>query len=654
MDLSSWVVFGLLVTVALALGVLVYRRWEAPGRGRMVLAALRTASIGLLLLLLFDPEVRAPAGVFGGRAPLVLLDGSLSMLLPAGSGWDTRWDRARAEASRVGGDVVVFGDRARRVGAGVLDSLSPTAPSSRLLPALRAAAESGGRRVVIVTDGAIEDAAEVARALPALGVDVEVRTVGEGEVPNRAVTEIDAPAWVEAGDTLRLRVGVAARGGVEGPVRVVAREGDRVVAEATVETPPAGRIATATLAFEAQAVEGGLARYEVAIEPQDAVPADDRRSVYVHVGERPAGVAVVSFRPDHEPRFLQPVLEQALGLPVRGYLHTTEGRYVRIGAGADAGVAVEEAEVRRSVEEAELVVVHGLGPGAPAWAREAVASARRALVFPAPDASGKVGGLSLTAAVDGEWFPHGRIPASPIASLLAGIAAEDLPPLGNVRRIDAESGAWAPLEARLGRTGMPAPVAVAAERDGRRYVVATADGYWRWAFRGGEARQAYRRLWSALAGWLAEDDEASHVVLEPESRSVAQGEALAWRVSGMADSVELTLLDEAGAVVADTVMVGGAERFRTPPLAPGHYRYRAKVHGAEGRTEVEGPITVESYSPEFLRAAHTIESFDAGADGEFHRASLPGTPLHTLPWPYLLLVVLISAEWVLRKRWGLR
>jgi hypothetical protein len=31
-----------------------------------------------------------------------------------------------------------------------------------------------------------------------------------------------------------------------------------------------------------------------------------------------------------------------------------------------------------------------------------------------------------------------------------------------------------------------------------------------------------------------------------------------------------------------------------------------------------------------------------------------GRPLHAAPWPYVLLVLLLCTEWVLRRRWGLR
>ena len=89
----------------------------------------------------------------------------------------------------------MFGATTRAVPADSLEALAPASASSRLLPALQAAAESGVREVTVLTDGRIEDAAEVRRWLPSLGVDVEFVVVGDTAATNRSLTEIDAPRW---------------------------------------------------------------------------------------------------------------------------------------------------------------------------------------------------------------------------------------------------------------------------------------------------------------------------------------------------------------------------------------------------------------------------------------------------------------------------
>src|SRR5207253_6888060 len=111
--------------------------------------------------------------------------------------------------------------------------------------------------------------------------------------------------------------------------------------------------------------QGGLVRFDVSFETSDNIKDDDVRSVYVFISDKPAGVAIVSFDPDWEPRFLHPVLADALGLPVRTFLRVPAGSYFRGGNGLEAGGKVDEAVVRRAVAEADLVVLHGVGSAAP-------------------------------------------------------------------------------------------------------------------------------------------------------------------------------------------------------------------------------------------------------------------------------------------------
>lgn len=99
----------------------------------------------------------------------------------------------------------------------------------------------------------------------------------------------------------------------------------------------------------------------------------------------------------------------------------------------------------------------------------------------------------------------------------------------------------------------------------------------------------------------------------------------------------------------DTTVAIDAGRAVTGALPPGHYRYRARTASGEAAT---GELTVESYSPELLQA---VRPLDGGAEERgVGGRSREGRPLHTVPWPYILVVALLCAEWVLRRRWGLR
>ena len=100
----------------------------------------------------------------------------------------------------------------------------------------------------------------------------------------------------------------------------------------------------------------------------------------------------------------------------------------------------------------------------------------------------------------------------------------------------------------------------------------------------------------------------------------------------------------------DTTLAG-SRSVTTPELAPGEYRYavldgQADTIGA-GRFDVNAataemrPDRVEPEAP--VRSA----AVTAGSAGV-------GRPLRTSPWPYLLVILLLCGEWIVRRRSGLR
>jgi hypothetical protein len=623
----------------------------------MLLAVLRAGALSLVALLLFDPSLpaRDPAALRGTH---VLLDASLSMALPAAAG-GTRWQVAVAEARSRAGDrpILLFGDRARPVRADALTDSTPGDVRTRLLPGLQAAAEAGVRNVVVLTDGGIEDADAVARWAPRLGLGVET-VLFAGEIANTSVAEVSAPQWVDAGEPVPVEYAVA--GGVSDSVAVVVRRDGRVIGRSFAPAAPAGLLSTGRIQvqLEPSASEDGWVRLEVGLENGDAVPDDDRRTIYVQADREPAGVALVSFMPDWEPRFLAPLLEQNLGLPLRAYLRGATGQYVRLAAGLDAGTPVPESDVISAIERGQLVVLHGLGIAAPAWAHEAVRTAAAILVFPADDAGGLDLPAEVGALVQGDYFLSQAVPPSPVAGLLADLTLTGTTPLSSLRSIAVPAGAWAPLMATRGRQGAILPLAVAGETDGRRWALAAGSGYWQWAFRGGAERQVYGRFWSALGGWLAQERTvAAMPAVRPAAMALPRGADVPWVSPALiADSLHIVMTDESGAVITDTVVAGArTDTAYTSAPPPGHYSYRARAFAGDNVTQGEGAITIERYSPELARSR--IDPERLASDAETVRGrdrARRGTPLHATACPYVLLVLLLAAEWILRRRWGLR
>ena len=529
-----------------------------------------------------------------------------------------------------------------------------------MLPALQAASESGANKVVVITDGAIEDSHEVQRWLPRLGLEVDVQTVTTNMPSDRALVEVSAPQWAEAGKPIEVRVGVTGNTESTGPMRVTVRADGSELGNATLAAAQPGRISTGTVTVTPSATTTGrLVRLDVGLEGTDAVAANDKRSVYVYVGAKPTGVALVSLEPDWEPRFLQPVLEQSIGLPVRSFFRTGPNVFVTGGVGRDIGQRVSEEELKKAVREADLVVLHGVGTNVPDWVEEAWRTRPRILLLPR-EAGASLVGLDVPAAMPGDWFVATDVPPSPIAPLIAGLPIQNLPPLSGLHLPrDLPAGAWAPLQATRGRRGAPAPIAYAQADGSRRRVVALAQGYWRWSFRGGEGRTVYSRLWGALAGWLVQEQtQVAGGAVRPAQRVVERAQRITWVAPGLsADSLHVRLLQD-GTVAAETAipMQPGDSAF-SPAPAPGNYRYEARAFAAGREVGTgSGPLTVEVFSTELVRPARPLDELkQASAQAVLDGLGRAGArPLRTSFWPYLVITLLLATEWVLRRRWGLR
>jgi len=421
--------------------------------------------------------------------------------------------------------------------------------------------------------------------------------------------------------------------GVEVATRWVpaAAPGYRTVA--TIDLPPASN--------------SGRVRYTAALRGSPDGFLDDEQDVaYANIGHQAGALVLISFAPDWEPRFLLPVLEEVTGLPAAGYLRAGADRYVRLGIAADRGAPADSAAVRRAAADAAILVVHGVGADADAWITELMAGPGRRLVLPADEAGARFAGLETAAARTGEWYASPDVPTSPIAGALSGVTLQGLPPLSDVL-IPATATGEPPLQLQLGGTGAPESAFSLIERPSGRVAVVLASGYWRWAMRD-NGREPYRRLWSGLVGWLLADQQVASPEVRPTRWVVERGESVEWAIPDtVAAKIQIMAADS---VVVDTTVTGGG-LVATGVLPPNPYRYT--VTDASGDTLSSGRFDVTPATTEMLPPARQPEipvraASIAGSDDGL------GRPLRTTPWPYLLVIVLLCGEWVVRRRSGLR
>lgn len=628
--------------VGVGFSIWLYRRREVPVPKVAGLMAARALSVALVLLLLINPRIPggAPAATDG---TWTLVDASLSMSATQGEAWDAALQAAG------NGPRVYFGGTPEMVATPeAVGSRSPDQPASALAGALRLAAESGARRVRVISDLRLTDLPAAVRVLGRTGMSADFIGVGSS-VRNAGVGSLEVTQDPTALARLEL-FGSEAEG--DSATVVVTRDG-REEGRARVAIPGPGATVPVDLALPTPPPSSWV-RYEARVTLDgDGFPEDDVRLAYVRSGARAGGLVLVSLQPDWEPRFLLPTLAAVTGFEADLYLAAGDGRFLHGTAEGMRPGTVDSSTVRQRVGASEMAVVHG-ARGGDAWVDGLLRRPGRLLVFPADSSATRVLGLASGPPRAGEWFVEPDAPTSAAGAGLAPVDFTDLPPLTAV--LPAPATGWsATLRAQINRQGTPTPVLL-TQGGARRVAVAPAGGWWRWAFRGGEGRAVYREVWSGVADWLLGGEvAASGDEVQPETRVVPRGLPVMWRTPlEEGTPVRIAVRAEDGTLLADTALAVNADRrARTGSLPPGTYQYQA-ISGEADADTTAGTFAVEGWSDELRHGRADVESAAVAGGTAADIRVAGGWRLRTSPIPYLLLIAVLSAEWLLRRRRGLR
>jgi hypothetical protein len=603
----------LVVVLAVSLAGFTYFGLERLGQRAWVpfgFRAVAWAALGLLLINLSCP-VRGAA-----IRPLVLLDASLSLGAAGG-----RWREAR-DSAESWGEVRSFGDERL-----IIDTL-PTRGRSLLAPALIAASGTD-RAIILVSDGEIEDLRDVP---PDILARSDVRLFAREQRPDRAITQVKGPARVSAGDSIPLEVTVQAVGEspddtvrievLAGSIRLRARTlalGRRSEGRTRIVVPPSALTAG-----------DHLLRVSLAGN-QDAEPRTDSRLHFVTVARTP-GVVLLAGPADWDSRFLHQALRQVSQLPVRGYVRIEGNRWRSM---ADLRPVPTE-QVRRAARRADLLILKGK------VADFAEGSLARGIwTWP----SGEGGEPQ----VPGDWYLSAS-DASPLSGAFLGQPVDSFPPAIQLIPTNVGPRDWVALYAQLGRRGPQRP-AVLGRQEGRvRRITVAADGFWRWAFRGGSSEQSYRSWIAATVSWLLGGADSTGSVVRPVQPVVPNGRPLVFEWSGSGSPLPQAVAwsrvggsepTSAERQQPDTLHFDGEGRA-TAWLSPGEYRYRLS-------SGASGTVAVEPYSDELLPRTVSLTPHRGRAERPVSRTSA-----RDWLWLFGLCLLAFSGEWLARRRLGLR
>jgi hypothetical protein len=601
---------GLIALLAFGFSAFTYLGLERLGRRAWIALVCRGVAwtaLGLLLLNLSCSVRGAP------RRPLVLLDASLSLGAAGG-----RWPEPRDSALRWG-ELRTFGDE--RLTA----DTAPVRGRSLLAPALLAASASD-RPVIVVTDGEIEDRREIPLDILAR---TGVRLFPRDRQPDLAISRVSGPGRVSAGDSIPFEV----------LIQAVGRNGpDTVLLEILAATK---RLTRHTVRLSGEAAgrarimvpSAGLPAGEHILRVNltrtgDAEPRTDTRLHLVTVAATP-GVALLAGPGDWDSRFLYRTLREVSQLPVRGYVRLEGERWRSM---TDLR-SVPADQVRRAARRADLLVLKG---GVGDFAEGSLA--RGIWRWPSGE-----GGESQ---IPGDWYLSAG-DASPVAGAFLGQPVDSFPPAIQLTPMEIGPRDWVALYAQLGRRGPRRP-AVLGRQDGRvRQVTVTADGLWRWPFRGGSSEQSYRSWVAATASWLLGGTDSTRGVARPVQPVVANGRPMVFEWVGPGSATPLRIAWSGAALGAanqgrvDTLHFDGDGRA-TVWLGPGEYRYRLGSGGA-------GTVAVEQYSDEFLPRPVSLTAQEAGVVPPSGR-----TAARDWLWLFGICLLALSGEWLARRRLGLR
>jgi hypothetical protein len=565
-------------------------------------ALLRVGAITLIVALLLD----APAARARPVSSWVALDASASMA----RGDTMLWRAAKDSVRRVGAEsTFFFGDSARRADT----SSAPHDLSSFLRPVVERSL-GAGHPLTVVTDGELDDP-DAVRNLPAGS-----RIIVLAHPPRRdvAISTIDAPRAVVSGDTVEVRVDVVAGNAATSRGTVMLSLEGKPVATVPLDSLPAFGERTVVVRSKLEGAPGPSVLRAVVASQGDVEPRNDTLAATLDLS-RAASAVFVSTSPDFDARYALAVLRGALGIPTRGFFRVAPGEWRVEGA----LTPIAEAEVRQAVRNAPVAILHG----------DTAAFGPPRTITLGPLA------LIVTSGTEGEWYPSSA-PPSPLTAAVSGFPWDSLPPLALAAQSPA--GTWTGLEARRGRGQEKKPVVVGTDEP-RRVAIVGASGLWRWRFRGGVASDAFTALWGSIFDWLAAE-RADRRAAVPDERLLRAGDPVRWRRGTAADSVVTVALRERGKTRVDSLTLRftpGTTVVETPPLAPGIYEATAR-----GGTALLAVNPSREWLPRAPRVAGGAVRGVVSAD------TVP--LLRNFGWAYALAILMLCAEWLLRRRRGMR
>lgn len=662
-------------------------RPPVPDSTRTILTITRAVVLVLLLALLAGPVFNYMARRALRPVVAVLLDASLSMGVDEDG--STRMEQLLAAfADGLGetlpGPVLAFSTQAWDVDADTLARIQPTGQATDLSQALLAAEQAVAdprllSGVVLLSDGRHNLGDDPSRTAAHYPRPIHTLLVGASGPPDDIQLVDVAPAGEPfAGRPVQLALRVRQSGFTGTPVSVQVLAGDELIFTHDVVLGEAGIVQTSTLAVPLSA-GSHLLRVVLATPGGELTTHNNEALVSVDVRQERLQVLLLADRPSADLAFARRVLAADSTMRVAAAVGKSRNQVYD----TDAGVPLQTADV--------LVVIGSLPPTVPVSAlRQRVRDGAGLLWQTGAD----VVDADVLEMLPGQGTRAAGGPQTVRLSPSQGHALQRalrvtagstdpwarLPPLPLVSaRLQPAPGAVSILS---NATGFPVVLASATESG--RIVEIAGRGFWRQDLFArtslGDARTV-PHLWSSVVHWLGADEPSGRIRATTDRSIYRSGQPVAVEVQAFdelsqpLDDVDIELRLIPGDVVVARPDGQGTYRAEFTGLGAGAYRFEVTTPALAGKESAGGTFVIEDHAVEFgdMRTdPQAMVEIARRSGGRAHRLIdwrdlLP----HLQPAPTLVqeeqrlaidirhvvwlvaIVMLLTLEWVLRRRMGL-
>jgi uncharacterized membrane protein len=715
-----------------------------PGQ-RAVLIALRASGLSLVVLCLCRPIVlRPPSGSRDIVVP-VLVDVSRSMAIADASG-QARLTRAvqalktdilPSLAGRFTPEIYGIGDGLMSVNSVNIARLTATARQSALTSAIAAVRERyRGRRIsgiVLISDGG-ETTTSTGASTPDAGVPVFTIGVGSPDgVRDREVVGMTAgdPQLDQA--SVDLDVIAVSRGYGRAPFDLHVLANGRPVETRRLVPAADGSPIDEIFTVSPDPFNPTVYSAEIAPAADEAITANNARSVLVSPAGRKRRVLVLEGAPGFEHSFLTRALSEDAGLEIDAVVRKGKNDagqdtfFVQAGAGRAAALTAGFPARREDLYAYDALILANV---------EGDFFTRAQLATAADFVSARGGGLLV---LGGRSFDGRSLIGTPLEDVLpvelgdrrgatarAAFGADTSAPRNSVAltpegenhpitrigpSLEDTRKRWAALPPLAGSAALGAPrpgatvLAVTTVAGGAVYPVVAVQRYgsgrsmvfggeasWRWRMLQPSTDRSYEFFWRQAVRWLAAAAPDPVAITAPDAAepgdSIEIGvDALDAAFLPVTDADVTAVLTRPGGKSSDSTPLalrreaGGTGRF-TAVLSPGDKDDKGLYHvhadarrgttplGAADRWFYVGGSDRELADPRLnegtlRRIARStggryVPVADASQVAPWLEAAIAETTdleqqdLWQEPWMFALVIALLSTEWILRRRWGLR